>query len=461
LPSDGVASPKLERVLRLAATLGLELDDWQRDLLEGSMLERPDGKWAAFESLVVVPRQNGKNAIIEVRQLAGLFVLNERLQVHSAHEFKTALEHFIRIKSLVECSDDLMRRVKIIRTGSADMSIELKGGARLRFVARSKSSGRGLTGDTVYLDEAFALTAAQLGALIPTMRARRNGQVWYTSSAPKADSDQLHALLKRVERENEPRLFAALWENPAGTDVHDREAWWRVNPAMGVRIAEESMENEFRLLSATDDGLAEFMRECLGIREMPLTHSSKVEIAATAWRRQADPGHVVDSGGVLAVDVAPEAVSAALVAADESHVGVITAALGTRWVIGALEANIVAGKPRAVGVDPGGPAQQLVPELRVLCKQHDVKLVELPTRALAAACGEFVDAVKDGRLFHLGQPWLDDAVASGRRRAYGDAWLWDRRVGADISSLIAVTVARRVLAEVPAAASSEPMFAFS
>jgi hypothetical protein len=178
------------------------------------------------------------------------------------------------------------------------------------------------------------------------------------------------------------------------------------------------------------------------------------------WLRASDVGAHIGRGCVLAVDVAPDGVGATLAAADADHVGIIECAPGTRWVVDLLSAHIDQAQPAAVGVDAAGPAQRVLPELRALCKAKRVKLVELPTRALAAACGEFADAIKERRLFHLGQRWLDDAVAAGRRRAYGDAWLWDRRVQADVSPLVAVTVARRVFAEVPPVAR-EPLFALS
>jgi hypothetical protein len=56
--------------------------------------ERADGKWAAFEVGLNVARQNGKGSILEARELAGLFLLGERLIIHSAHEFATSLEAF-------------------------------------------------------------------------------------------------------------------------------------------------------------------------------------------------------------------------------------------------------------------------------------------------------------------------------------------------------------------------------
>jgi hypothetical protein len=41
------------------------------------------GKWAAFEAGLEVARQNGKGGVYEARELAGLFLLGERLLVHS------------------------------------------------------------------------------------------------------------------------------------------------------------------------------------------------------------------------------------------------------------------------------------------------------------------------------------------------------------------------------------------
>src|SRR5262245_23737747 len=82
----------------LAAHAGLELFPWQQHVLDVGLRERADGNWSAFEVAVNVPRQNGKGGIIEARELAGLFLLKERLIIHSAHEFKTSRVAFQRIQ---------------------------------------------------------------------------------------------------------------------------------------------------------------------------------------------------------------------------------------------------------------------------------------------------------------------------------------------------------------------------
>jgi len=125
----------------LAAAAGLDLDPWQRFVLEAG-LRRRGGKWAAFEVALIVARQNGKGAILEALELAALFLFPDvRLILHSAHEFKTAAEAFLRIRHLIEGSPEFSSRVARIRTTTGAEAIELLDGTRLRFVARSSGSG--------------------------------------------------------------------------------------------------------------------------------------------------------------------------------------------------------------------------------------------------------------------------------------------------------------------------------
>ncbi len=72
----------------LADYAGLHLDPWQADVLKDSLNRRVGGKWAALEVGLVVPRQNGKGAIIEARQLASLFLTRDAQSIYSAHQFK-------------------------------------------------------------------------------------------------------------------------------------------------------------------------------------------------------------------------------------------------------------------------------------------------------------------------------------------------------------------------------------
>ena len=62
--------------------------------------ERADGKWSAPTVGLVVGRQNGKNSVLEARELVGLFLLGEKVIVHSALEQATSSEHFRRLLEL-------------------------------------------------------------------------------------------------------------------------------------------------------------------------------------------------------------------------------------------------------------------------------------------------------------------------------------------------------------------------
>lgn len=187
--------------VELAASAGLRLDPWQVLVLEGALGEREDGLWAASEVGLIVPRQNGKGGILEARELAGLFLFGERLLLHSAHEFKTCSEAFRRLRDLVVNTPDLLRQVapRGIHSAHGDEGIELRDGRRIRFVARTGGSGRGFTGDLIVLDEAMKLSGAIMSALVPTLAARPNPQIWYTASAPLpvVESDALRRLCRR------------------------------------------------------------------------------------------------------------------------------------------------------------------------------------------------------------------------------------------------------------------------
>jgi hypothetical protein len=205
-----------DEVSEFVAQFGLDLFPWQRLVLRTALGERADGRWAASEVGLTVPRQNGKGSVIEARELGGLFLLGERTITHTAHEFKTAVEAFRRIRTIIDGSDELTRRVKTI-IKMPNPTIELTSGARLMFVARSGGSGRGFSGDVVILDEAYDLTQDQMDALVPTLTTAENPQIWYTSSAGKSHSEVLAKVRRRgVEGSRQERRPRPGPNTPAG-----------------------------------------------------------------------------------------------------------------------------------------------------------------------------------------------------------------------------------------------------
>lgn len=439
LPAGKVTSSGPEAV-QLAASAGLILDDWQAWSLDEGLAERADGQWAALECCEVAPRQNGKDGIFEALELAALYLFEIGLVVHSAHEFKTAREHFFRLRSLITGTPELLERVEYIHTANGAESIGLKTGERINFVARSKGSGRGFSGGLMVLNECMFLSQQAMGALVPTLSAHPNPQIWYGGSAPHTDSEVLHGLRKRAIEGDAGRLFYAEWGNEPGVDVADpaarREAIRLANPAFGIRISEEFVESEFDAIGHLGD---EFARERLGV---PSAEDSGHGVFGPGlWQACCDPSSQIGGVPVVALDVSPGMTFASFGVAGTRtdgllHVEVIERAPGTGWVLGRVQD--LAEKYGPILLDPRGPAGGLVKDLT----EAQIPFVEIGDGEMSRGCANIQEKVQQGTLRHIGQQPLDQAVNGAAIRPSGDSWRWSRSSSSvDISPLVAVTIA--------------------
>lgn len=436
---------RADEMIDLAELAGLVLDPWQALAAEGACRVRDDGKWAAFQVAVLANRQNGKGSILEARQLAGLFLWGSRLQVHTAHEFRTAQKHFERILSLIEGTPTLDRLVARVRRADGEESIETRDGCLLQFMARSLKSGRGITGDDVYLDEAFALKPQMIASLMSTMSARSvlgNPQLWFTSSAGMPESDVLWGIRRAGMEGSDPSLAYMEWSAPDDADADDPEVWAQANPALGIRISEEFVRSERATL-----GDEEFKRERLGIWAKL---GSDPLISEAVWDGWADPDTEPGERLTFALDVPPDRASAVIGLVSwrpdgRLHLEVVDQRVGTSWVPSRLRALQERWGMDPVVVDAGGAAGSLLPDL----KREGVRVREVSPREYGQACGTLFDLITDpdgSGVAHQGreaQAALAAAVEAARKKAMGDTlWKWNRRNAvSDISPLVAVTLA--------------------
>jgi phage terminase large subunit-like protein len=299
-PSADLPTRAVEAI-ELAASAGIELDDWEKLVLVESLRMRAS-KWAAFEVGVNVPRQNGKNVVLEVREAAGLFCWGERLLQHSAHLFDTSLESFRRLEDFIEAAN-LGHLVKRVMRSHGEEGFELKTKQRIRFRTRTKGGGRGMTGDTVIFDEAMMLDRLAVRALLPTLTAVANPQVWYTGSAVDQEATQhghVFADVRRRGLDAEPRLAYFEWSARIGdpekdnpdelTDelMADVETWAQANPALGIRISQGYLEAEHTALDSRS-----FAVERLGIGDWPQPDAFDSVIPMERWDELADPASVL------------------------------------------------------------------------------------------------------------------------------------------------------------------------
>lgn len=423
--------------------------------------QRYENKWAAFEVGLIVSRQNGKGSILEARELAGLFLLGERLIIHSAHQFDTSKEAFERILVLIEDTPELMREVSRITRSHGEEGIELKNGQRLRFRTRTKGGGRGFTADCLILDEAMYLGAPQISALMPTLSARPNPQLWYTGSAGDKDSTQLGRVRARAMRGDDPRLFFAEWSIdsctafcPHDCEEHDRhddvESYAKANPGLGIRISVEHVESERRSMDAET-----FACERLGVGDWPVDGDQWAVIGEDSWDAREDgDSEIVGTPLVLAVDTTPDRSYSCISAAggngaEQTHVevtsidGVYDHRPGTQWVVPRLLKIFAALKPDAVVIDKASQAGSFITEL----EESGIEVITPVAREYAQACGEFYSGIvprkgNEPDIVHIGQRPLTHAVAGADKRDLSDMWAWSKRLSSsDISPLVSCTLA--------------------
>lgn len=433
-------------VSELAASAGLILDPWQRFALNVILAERHDGRWAAFETGCLVARQNGKGGIIEALGLAALFLFDERLTLYSAHQFKTAQEHFLRLMALIENNQSMRKLCKKPRTSHGEEGFERLNGARFRFVARSRQSARGFTGDRLIVDEAQELSRSAMGAVLPTLSVRPDPQVNYFGTPPEETNDSEHwESLRDRGRVGDETLSWLEWSSQQPDDLDSPDGLAEANPALGIRLTAEACQRE---RASLDD--EQYARERLTLWS---AGSVKQVIDPDVWESLREPRSKRDPGGrvAFAVDVPPDRKSASIaVAADRRdglrHVELVEQRSGTVWAVERL-VELVGNHDADLALDPSSPAGSLLTGLM----EAGVEPQLISGREMTQACGQFYDMtmasdVSERTVRHIGQPKLTTAVDAGRKRTVQDAWAWHRRDSAsDISPLVAVTLANYLL----------------
>lgn len=436
-------SSDVDDAVFLASSYGLVPDEWQELVLEGWLGLRADGRWAAARCGLAVPRQNGKNGVLEIRELFGMVARGEKF-LHTAHEVKTARKAFLRLISFFENErqyPELANLVKEIRRTNGQEAILLSNGGSCEFIARSKGSGRGFTVDVLVMDEAQELSDDALAALLPTISASPSGnpQMIMTGTPPSEGMDGEVFTRTRVAgvEGKDRRLCWHEWSCEGAVDMDSPDIWAMSNPALGSRLNIETVADE---RAAMDDET--FGRERLGMWSVA---GSQRVIPNDAWQMLANTS-LRDSGGqvAIAVDVSPDRNVATIVGASTTvgglaYVDVIESRRGAPAWVAERVAEICRGSDvRSVVIDSIGPASSLIEELGA----KKVKVTETNARQMAKACAGFYDAVMDAKFQHLGQPSLNSAVAVARKRSLGDAWAWSRKSAeSDITPLVAATLA--------------------
>jgi hypothetical protein len=477
----GARSPRVEQhppyeltfgpaAVELARRAGQQMDPWQADSLDVMLGLRHDDKWASFEFAEWVSRQNGKGGIGEARVLVGfLGPLNERLILWSAHEYKTAMEAHRRIgwllhnlgerqgKNMIVIPAPILGTpadilIKVNNTNGEEAYERLDTGQRVRFLARTKGSGRGFSGDVNLIDESFAYTLEHQSALMPTLSARPNPQIVYLSSPPldALTGEVMFQLRRRSLAGGDDSLGYRDWgldgdlANLDGINLGDERLWAATNPALGIRITAETIRREWRSMSAID-----FARERLGIWPAELSESFQL-IPGGAWEAAGDPGAQLDGRPAFGVYVPPDRSYSAIAAAGARTGGGRMIEItgnhtigddhrpGTGWIV-----------PRLLELEKHQPVVAVIDDKAVADAAEAAGLTvhRAVVGDVVTGCQLLFDGVAGADeasrdVHHLGQKPLTDAAAGAVKRNVGGSWAWDRHnVSVDIGPLAAASLA--------------------
>jgi hypothetical protein len=440
----------------LMTKAGKPLDAWQADALNVMCSVGPMGTWACVEYVEMCPRQNGKGGILEARVLLGFLSLKEKLILWSAHEYKAALEAFERIRELLFAlgckindylvevpSDDGVIPIKINTAHGKEGFRRLDTNQRIKFIARSKGSGRSMSGDLVIIDEAYAYTVEQQEAQTPVILARPNPQIIYTSSPPLSGEtgDALYSLRERAE-EKDPTLGYRDWgiggtlEELEKIDLDDQALWAAANPGVHVGRLTFAKIKVVKQAMRASRGRG-FARECLGV--WPRRKKGVGILDLVKWGKLGDPDSRRQGDVALAIDIAPDRSYAAIglyaLRADGlGHMRVIDYRPGTAWLVPRLvelrlalsPLVIVAGKATAKSMNTELEAAEFLPPDNLTEPPRGCLWV-VSYLEMTAATGRLIDKVNEGTFRHCDQDILTDAATIAKTRTSGDTVTWVRK----------------------------------
>lgn len=440
----GIKSSGSPAVRETCRRIGINFDEWQRDLNKCLLAKDSAGLYAADTAVLSIARQVGKTFDVGAVAFALCIAIPGLTVVWTAHRFKVSRESFNEMRSWAKRSE-LTAHIDYdaITTAAGNECIPFRNGSRIIFAARERGAIRGFTKvGMLVLDEAQILTEAAMSDLIPTTNQAPNPLIILMGTPPKpTDPSEVFTRLRTeaLTGESQDVLYVE-FSAPPDCDPDDRSAWRIANPSYPARTSAKAILRLRKLLSLDD-----FKREALGIWD-----EQEAGALRALWPSLVDIDSDRPLRPALAVDITPDRVYASIAAAGRTpdgltHVDVLEhgpydAGLVDRVVALAEEVDAC-----VVVLDPSGPAGALIPEfeengIRVKPDTGEMMLDALSAREAAQAHGVFVDLAVNKLLRHRNRVELNDALAGAKTRALADALAWSRKHSSvDISPLVACT----------------------
>lgn len=251
-----------EAAAMLMEAYGFKLDKFQELIINAWLGKDQAGEYNVISAGLSTPRQCGKTEVLIARCFYELLVNAGRI-LWTSHQVRSVKKVFGRLVAMFtdKKHPEIIERVKKIRYGIGEESIELKNGGVIEFSSRSRQTARGFDGiSLIILDEAQEITEEILAALLAILSSSKTGsrQIIYAGTPPYigCHGEVFKKFRQACIEENERgRICERCWHewgisgNLSEINLDDESLWIRVNPPLGKRLSLEFTRNERKSLN--------------------------------------------------------------------------------------------------------------------------------------------------------------------------------------------------------------------
>lgn len=391
---------------------GRQAQDWQKLLIYDILSYNDEGLWIHTKFGYAVPRRNGKNEVITIREMYGLIEGEQVL--HTAHRTPTSSSAFYRLLKLLEDAGYKDKQDYIAHKQYGLETIEFPSSdGKVSFRTRTSKGGLGEGFDLMIIDEAQEYQDDQETTLKYVVSSSKNPQTLFCGTPPTMVSSGtvfMKMRNKALSGETENTGWAE-WSVDSMTDVHDVEAWYETNPSLGTIFTERIIKDEIG-----DDDL-DFNIQRLGYWSKKNLKSFISEVQWNECKLTSLPelkGKLY-VGIKFGIDGQNVAMSIACKTTNEKvfveSIDCQPRLNGNKWMLRFLKQADIA----SITIDGNGSAT-LEEELKDMKLKH---IIIPKTSEVITANDVFKTSLDQGLVVHMGQPSLAQSVSNCQKRLIG------------------------------------------